>query len=322
MPLVTLSARDFEPQHRVPAFQDAAAAICRLQIEPEDPHSFASTTAIALLPGAIIASTMHAPCTTVRTLALAAEDTDNVLIHVPLSAGFRIRQRGGDDAECDVGKVYVDPNEVPGIAHFTDPMTHVLYVSVPRAVLGAGAGLNRALRTSQVMSPYWHLFVGYARSLHQVQAGLSPEAARSCAEHLHDLARMALADGQVADQPGAGVRAAWLHRLKSDIEVHLTAPDLSLDRIAARHGISGRYARALFAGEHTTFRDYVRERRLALAHRLLCDPRQVHRSVSDIAMAAGFGDLSWFNACYRQQYGTTPSASRAMALASGSAVQP
>ena len=65
-------------------------------------------------------------------------------------------------------------------------------------------------------------------------------------------------------------------------------------------------------------------RRLGLAHGMLCDARQRHRSISDIAMASGFGDLSWFNACYRQQYGMTPSASRAVAApaTTRSAVQP
>ena len=314
MPLYSLSAMDFEPQHRVSACQDAAASICRLQIVPDDPHSFTSTTSIAVLPEAIIASTVHAPCTTERTRVLAADETDNVLIHAPMRAGFQISQRGGDDAECGIGSVYIDPNEVPGIAHFNDPSTHVFYVSIPRSVLtGAGLQLNHTLRTTQRASPYWQLFLGYARTLYDVQEGLSAEAARTCTNHLHDLARMALADGQLVDEtrPARGVRAAWLHRIKTDIESQLISPDLSLDAIAGRQGISARYARALFAGEQTTFRDYVKQRRLTLAHQMLCDPRHYHRSISDVAMATGFGDLSWFNASYRQQYGMTPSATRA-----------
>ncbi|MGV8955379.1 MAG: helix-turn-helix transcriptional regulator [Cypionkella sp.] len=317
MPLYSLSAMDFEPQHRVPAFQDAAASICRLLILPDDPQNFTSTTAIAVLPNAVIASTVHAQCTTERSRALAAEEPDNILIHAPMVAGFQISQRGGTDQECGMGSVYIDPNEVPGIAHFNDPSTHVFYVSIPRsALIGMGAGLDAALRTTQRNSPYWQLFLGYAKTLHGCQAELSAEAARTCTGHLHDLARMALADGQLIEETGPerGVRAAWLHRLKSDIEAQLTAPDLSLDRISARQGISARYARALFAGEQTTFRDYVKRRRLSLAHDMLSDPRQHHRSISDIAMATGFGDLSWFNACYRQQYGMTPSATRAGSL--------
>ncbi|MBU1305043.1 MAG: helix-turn-helix transcriptional regulator [Alphaproteobacteria bacterium] len=324
MPYFSLSAQDFEPSQRVPAFQDAAASICKLQISPADPHCFTSTTSIAVLPDAVIASTVHAACVTERTTALAADEPDNILIHAPQSAGFAITQRGGEDVECGSGMLYIDPNEVPGIAQFSDPSTHVLYISIPRRILtGSGLRFDGALRKAQPITPHWRLFLGYAQTLYECQDGLSAEAARTCTSHLHDLARMALADGQLLDEagPGRGTRAAWLHRLKADIETELAAPDLSLDRIAGRHGISARYARALFAAEHTTFRDYVKQRRLALAHAMLCDLRQCHRSVSDIAMASGFGDLSWFNASYRQQFGMTPSASRA-AAAQSSAVHP
>jgi len=315
MPFLSLSASDFEPQHRIPAFQEAAATICRLEVLPEDPGSFTSTTAIAVLPEAIIASTVHSQCTTLRTTAIAEDEHDNILLHVPMQAGFAITQRGGNDAECAAGSLYIDPNEVPGVAHFTDASTNVLYISLPRhALAGSRGAVDRLLRTSARMSPHWQLFVGYARQLHDCFPALNADQARLCTAHLHDLARMALAEGQLVEEAGEGrgVRAAWLEKLKADIERHLTSPELSLNGLAVRHGISTRYIRALFASDRTTFRDYVKDRRLSLAHRLLTDQRHTHRSISDIAMSAGFGDLSWFNACYRQTYGRTPSDTRAI----------
>jgi AraC-like DNA-binding protein len=133
---------------------------------------------------------------------------------------------------------------------------------------------------------------------------------------LHDLARMAFTNGRRAEETmaGRGVQAAWLQQLKADIEKQLTNPDLSLNTLAARHRISPRYARALFAAEQTTFRDYVRQRRMGLVNRILCDAGQSHRSISDIAMSVGFGDLSWFNASYRNTYGMTPSETRAHSI--------
>ncbi|MEH0072391.1 helix-turn-helix domain-containing protein [Pannonibacter sp. Pt2-lr] len=47
-------------------------------------------------------------------------------------------------------------------------------------------------------------------------------------------------------------------------------------------------------------------RRLAMAHRMLTDPAFQHLNIAQIAMEAGFGDLSWFNARFRQTYGMTP----------------
>ena len=96
---------------------------------------------------------------------------------------------------------------------------------------------------------------------------------------------------------------------------------LTSDWIAARHSISPRYIRSLFAGENTSFREYVAQRRLLLAHRRLCDPAQCTIGVSDIALSSGFGDLSWFNARFRRAFGATPKDVRSAAMAAAFAVE-
>jgi AraC-like DNA-binding protein len=40
---------------------------------------------------------------------------------------------------------------------------------------------------------------------------------------------------------------------------------------------------------------------------MLAKPQFADRSVSAIAYEAGFGDLSYFNRCFRKAYGVTPS---------------
>ena len=42
------------------------------------------------------------------------------------------------------------------------------------------------------------------------------------------------------------------------------------------------------------------------AHAMLADPSRDHLSITDIAYAAGFGDLSHFNHSFRRRYGATP----------------
>jgi AraC-like DNA-binding protein len=39
----------------------------------------------------------------------------------------------------------------------------------------------------------------------------------------------------------------------------------------------------------------------------LCDSRQAHRSISEIALSSGFGDVSYFNRAFRRRYGASPS---------------
>jgi AraC-like DNA-binding protein len=81
---------------------------------------------------------------------------------------------------------------------------------------------------------------------------------------------------------------------------------LSLQDIASRHKVSERYIQRLFERSGTTFTDFVVEQRLLLAHRLLCDPRNAARKVSDIAHTTGFGDVSYFHRAFRRRFGATP----------------
>ncbi|WP_421929474.1 helix-turn-helix domain-containing protein [Neoaquamicrobium sediminum] len=71
--------------------------------------------------------------------------------------------------------------------------------------------------------------------------------------------------------------------------------------------------RSLFETEGTSFGDFVATRRLALAHRMLSDPCNATSSIASIALATGFGDLSWFNVRFRRAYGMTPKDVRALA---------
>lgn len=315
MAVFALRSSDYAAKSRVEEFRGAVAAMCHLDISPDDRQSFSSQTVIGLAPDLVLGDTVHSACRAQRTRALAADTGDQVLFHIPVSGGFAIGQAGGEEVECDVGSIYVDPSEVPGVSRFAGESAGVFYVSIPRALLAsAAAGLDGAMRHKMPLTPQWRMFARYAASLHAELPGLMPQEAAQCAAHLQDLALIALGAGRDVTEiaEGRGVRAERLRALKADIDAHLTSPQLSIGWLAARHRLSDRYIRALFAGEGTSFRDHVAQKRLALARRLLADPRHAHQSISAIAMNAGFGDLSWFNACFKRAFGMTPSEARAV----------
>jgi AraC-like DNA-binding protein len=56
-----------------------------------------------------------------------------------------------------------------------------------------------------------------------------------------------------------------------------------------------------------TFTEFLLDRRLARAHRMLSDPRFAERSITSIAFDVGFGDLSYFDRAFRRRFGETPS---------------
>jgi AraC-like DNA-binding protein len=173
-----------------------------------------------------------------------------------------------------------------------------------RDIEAAAAGCVRSV------APALQLLRGYLAALPATTPDLRLN--KLVASHVHDL--MALVIGATRD--GAeqarqrGVRAARLQVIRQDL---LLDPDLTLDQVALRQGVSPRYVQMLFEEDGTTLTDFVLQLRLQSAHRMLTSPRFADWSVTAIALEAGFGDLSYFNRRFKQSFGGTPSDIRAEA---------
>jgi AraC-like DNA-binding protein len=151
------------------------------------------------------------------------------------------------------------------------------------------------------------MLAGYAEVLADPAVAMDPLARRIVTDNIYDLAALVLPGSRPTMR---NARAARLIAIKSDIRRNLSQQDLSIGLMARKHGISDSYARRLFAEDGATFSDFVLEQRLALAHRLLTDPRLAYRAISAIAFEVGFGDLSYFNRTFRRRYGMTPTDAR------------
>lgn len=90
------------------------------------------------------------------------------------------------------------------------------------------------------------------------------------------------------------------------IERNLDNPDLGVGIIAEAIGTSTRRVQRIFGEMGLTPRGYILERRIDVAAELL--KRADHRdlSITDIAYAAGFSDLSHFIRCFRKKWGVAP----------------
>lgn len=95
------------------------------------------------------------------------------------------------------------------------------------------------------------------------------------------------------------------------IDVHLSDSELSPSQIAAAHYISVRHLHAMFSEQGSTVSTVIRSRRLQRCYDALTDPYQAHRSIAEIAIAAGFVDPAHFSRVFRAQYGVPPRAVRA-----------
>ena len=100
----------------------------------------------------------------------------------------------------------------------------------------------------------------------------------------------------------------------ADVRTHLGDGDLSIAEVARRHRVTPRYVHKLFEDKGLTFSSFVLGQRLSRAHRIPSNPYLTDRSISSMAFAVGFGDLSYFNRAFRRCYAATPTEIRQLAV--------
>jgi AraC-like DNA-binding protein len=159
------------------------------------------------------------------------------------------------------------------------------------------------------------ILVRYLSILEDDDALGASELQNAVATHIHDLCVLALGATRDAAEiaRGRGLRAARLSAIRADIARNLEHGEVSAPALAMRHRVTSRYIHKLFESEGVTLSRFVLGRRLARVHRMLIDPVNQARTISDVAFRAGFGDLSTFNREFRRHYGATPSDVRAAA---------
>jgi len=191
-------------------------------------------------------------------------------------------------------------------------------IRIPRRLVGDLCRTfdDKVARPLTVSGELAGLLLRQMRTAHLFSGGLDPAANHAVARHILDLVGLCLG----ADRDAAhvarrrGLAAARLDAIKADILRDLARPELGLAAVAARHRLRPRYVQRLFEQAGMSFTAFVLEGRLALAHRLLHDPDGRCGKVSDVALAAGFSDLSYFHRAFRTRFGATPREIRAASL--------
>lgn len=264
-------------------------------------------------------------------------DTSPVHIHTPRSEdddlyiGFAVSGGGVIDAlgtarTVRSGDLNVMLRDKPCMT-VADQPSRILSIKIPNARIGHRLESRDTLKvTRNVAMPSARLLVSYATTLLdlgldmgsetglEMEGDIAPYAQAQMAEHLADLAVMMLGGKPDALHHARqhGARAARRLAVYADLRAHVDNPDLSLDWLAVRHGISTSYIRALFYDEATSFTDCLNDMRLDRAAALLRDPARQRETIAAIALSAGFSDISWFNKQFRRRFDMTPSDWRAV----------
>ena len=169
-----------------------------------------------------------------------------------------------------------------------------------------------AARSTPVGSEALNLLVGYTDLLQQHGTILRPDLLVHATHTLLDLIALTLgAKGERHEIANArGLRAARLQAVLGQIARRFSEVALSTRDVASALGISTRYVNDILSESGLGFSDRVIELRLQRARAMLADRRNDGMSIGDIAYAAGFADISYFNRSFRRRFGTTPTGAR------------
>ncbi len=262
------------------------------QIEPAQDHPFEAREISCTLPMLHLMSLTLSASRIVRTRVI--EGNDEVALFVNRTGRAMISARGREAPLAPGDGVLISCND----AMVYDRLSHgeLLAIRVPRSVLSpVVVGIDDAImRPIPRHSETLKLLTYYAGTLID--------------NHLHDL--IALTLGATRDPTGAasaeGLRASRLRAAKAYIVENSSRHDLSVGVVAAQLGVTPRYLQRLLEADGTTFSAFLLGQRLTRAYRMLCDLQFYSRPIGIIAYDVGFGDLSYFNRCFRRRYGVTP----------------
>jgi AraC-like DNA-binding protein len=236
-------------------------------------------------------------------IAQATSDTYYVYQQLANHAWFN---QSGRELMAEPGDVVVaDPN-IPFSTGATADFDFRLW-RVPRAMLDPllpvpGRLTMTHLRRRDAMG---NLLSGFLGNLGNQIGTLDRQAEEGIIDNVVRLVAVGLGASVRRARGRQALRAVKLDRALRYIDRHLSDPGLSPPRAASALGMSVRALHMLFEERGVSFGQAVKSRRLEQIRSLLLDPA-TERSVTDIALAWGFSDLSTFYRAFGALYGKTP----------------
>jgi AraC-like DNA-binding protein len=250
-----------------------------------------------------------------RTKAQLADSNDDFVFHANI-AGFSLLSQMRRELKLEAGEGIMVTSGEACSQDFPEP-AHGVSLRIPRRTLASIVAHpeDALMRRVPAGTPALRLLIDYVTLVignHDLE---SVPLQQAFATHVHDLVALTLGATRDATDlaQSRGLRAARLQAIKSDISLRFTEESLSVGDVARRHGVTPRYVHMLFEAEGRTFTEFVIERRLTQAHRMLTNPQFSDRNISAIAFEVGFANLSYFNRVFRRRYGASPSDIRAAA---------
>jgi len=304
-PLIRFSTRKLPERERISRWREefGRSLLC-VDIEPVSNAPFYAEANLRSLPGLRMAHCSGSAAHFDRTPAMAAEGDDSIGLVINFGRRAMASQRG-HEAMLRPGDGVPILTQEPAVL---TTMRH-LGLLVPRAALASRLGSvdDVGMRVVPRGTESMRLLTSYVSVLHGKLALGTPKLRDIVVSHVHDLIALVLTPHPVIGESGqSAITQARLDAALNHIATHFHQPGLSVAEVARDQGVSSRYLQRLIETTGTTFTAHVADLRLQRAFALLTEVRSGTRRISDIALQAGFSDISHFNRLFRARFGDAP----------------
>lgn len=301
------STRDVHPRDR---FESWRAVIRETLVDhhstPEAQHSFSGELQVGAIATIDLSRLRNSAVSFTHQDRHIAHTAPNYLFVLQQTHGHLAIKQNGKEAILKSGQIALVDPMIPYSGSLSSD-TDLLVLSAPRADIEARVGKTIDLIARPIQA-HGSLASSYIAALPLHEGQLSATAEEMATIQCLDL--IALDYSQLAGRPRHSSRALISFRIRSAIEAQMRDSKVGVEDIAAAAGVSVRYANSILAEEQTSVNRLLRSMRLERCRRALKDPVQFKRSVSEIAHAWGFSDLTYFGRAFRAAYGLPPSECR------------
>ncbi|MEN8832010.1 MAG: helix-turn-helix domain-containing protein [Pacificibacter sp.] len=238
---------------------------------------------------------------------IATSNAECYYVNLQIAGRCRILQ-ADETVEIRSGQIAIFDSARPfALDHGQTEMLQVMSLMVPKTRLsGAPLGGPRVLSENAV----------YGLALRHSAAAIAPtlrdnsdDAAMRLRDVVVGLTDLALSGGMPPTCQHTR-RSAHYGKLCDLIRRHCSDPHTNVSQIARMACLSGGTVRNIFTEHNDTFGRRLLYERIAMAKRVLRNPRNAHLTVAAVAFRCGFSDAAHFGRAFKASAGMAPGAWR------------
>ena len=233
---------------------------------------------------------------------IAKSDCDSLILGLNMSG--RMYGKVGT-SQCPLQGVSASflPMEIPWTVVVQTNVDHLTVCMSRRSLPLPDSVVERGvMRAIPPTNPYLRVLAGYLKSVEETAAALDRPASETMGSLALELVANMLS-GLVGESRQANSFDLLLPAMVHFVRENYSVPELSVGMISARFGVSERYVQRAFAEMDDTPSQMIRRLRIDRARELLANST---RTISSIAGAVGYMDLSTFHRAFKREVGMTP----------------